>query len=93
MKKPVVITSLAMRFLEAHGWTEAELKPYLRGKLVLRGFGTNEGLERYWILDVGSQLDIDRMVADGVVGEALGKEYWGETREVSDIEAMKLRNG
>lgn len=93
MKKPVLITSLAMRFRESDGWVEENLKPYLSGKLVLRGFGPNEELERYWILDVGSHLDIDRMVSDGVVGEAAGKDYWAETRVVSDIDAMKLRNG
>lgn len=90
--KPVVITSLAMRFLVGCGWTEADLEPYLSGRLVRRGFGPNEEDDQYFILSVGSKLDVDKMFEDGIVGEVFGKSEYGETRNKSDIEAMKIRN-
>lgn len=90
---PVVITSLAMRFNKKEGWTEELLSRYLRrGALVLRGFGTDEQLDQYWILEVDSSLDVERMFEDGVVGEVRCKDQYGETRDLSDVDAMKSRN-
>lgn len=89
--KIVEITSLAMRF-PASCWTYDDLKPYLTGDLIKRGFGINESEYCYYILDVGSHLNIDQMFADGIVSEVVGKDSWGETRHLSDIDAMKRRN-
>lgn len=93
--KSVVITSLAMRFYKHHGWTEDDLKKYLkRGSLALRGFGDEELENQYWIMEVGSQIDVDKMFEDGVVDEdnVLCKDQWGETRDLTGREAMKRRN-
>jgi hypothetical protein len=92
MKKPIVITSLAMRFCKNYGWTEEDLTPYLTGKLVLRGFGINESEDQYWILDVGSRLDVKKMLDDGVIGDVLCKEQYGELKGMTDLEVLQHRN-
>lgn len=87
----VVITSLAMRFYSHNGWTHDELAKYLTtGSLVEKGLGHPH--DHYWIMAVGSALDVDRMFADGVVGEVRCKDEYGETRNLSDVDAMKIRN-
>lgn len=89
----VIITSLAMRFPVHVGWTEEVLRKYLKhGELILRGFGSDESVAQYFILDTGSELLIDQMFEDGIVGKVFGKEAYSETQNLSDIDAMKLRN-
>lgn len=91
-KHTVFITSLAMRFYSHNGWTHDELAKYLtRGGMVEKG-SHHPPHDHYWILEVNSALDVDRMFADGVVGEVRCKDEYGETKNLSDIEAMKLRN-
>jgi hypothetical protein len=92
MKNPVVITSLGMRFYRSNGWTEEVLTPYLTGSLKLRGFGINESEDQYWILDVGSRLDVKKMLDDEVIGDVLCKEQYGELKGLSDLEVLNHRN-
>lgn len=89
---PVVITSLAMRFYKYNGWTEEELTPYLTGKVKLRGFGEDESRDQYWILEMGSKLDVKKMLDDGLIGELLCKEEYGELRDMTDLEILQHRN-
>ena len=89
---PVIITNLAMRFPVNEGWSARLLERYLvRGKLILRGFGPNESQMRYYILDVGSELDLDMMFKELKI-VVYGKEDYGETKNLSDKDAMKTRN-
>lgn len=92
MKKPVVITSLAMRFCKHHGWTEEDLTPYLTGKLILRGFGDGELQDQYLILEVYSRLDVKKMLDDEVIGELLCKDQWGELKGLTDLQILQRRN-
>ena len=89
--KPVVISSLAVRFYSAHGWTRELLEQYVvRGRLEEKHFNFGKD-DPYWIPDVGCDMDVRRLMNDGHVGEVQGKEDWGETRGMSDYEVLKLR--
>ena len=94
VKNSIVITSLAMRFYKSNGWTEETLTPYLTGKLVLRGFGINELQDQYYILDhnVGSHLNVKKMLDEGIIGELLCREQYGELRGMTDLEVLQDRN-
>jgi hypothetical protein len=89
MPKSVVISSLAMRFYEKHGWTKELLESYL-----LRGTLTTfpQDIDPYWILEPYSQLDVERLVADGHVGELVCSDLWGELKGMTDLEILKQRN-
>lgn len=92
-KKKVVITSLAMRFYESHGWTLKLLKKYLKsGDIVKKEGWPQLGVSNYFILDVGSSIDIDRLYEDGHIGEVMGKYDYLELFKLSDKEALKERN-
>lgn len=91
----VVITSLAMRFHEHDGWTKEILDRYLsHGSFRERHYGDLIGKPdgKYWILEVGASLDVDRMFLDGVVDAVVGGADYGETRTLSGPDAMKTRN-
>ena len=81
-----------MRFYKFNGWTEEDLKPYLTGSLILRGFGDNEQDDQYWILSVGSSLDVKKMLDDGLIGELLYRGQWGELKGLTDLEVLQHRN-
>ncbi len=89
MKKPIQVTSLNMRFCENDGWSLDVLLPYLSGTLEKKDFS---GSHHYWILEPGSKLDIDRLVADGHVGDLYGHDHWDELKGMSKIEILKNRN-
>lgn len=60
--------------------------------MILRGFGDDELQDQYWILNVGSRLDIKKMLDDGVIGEVLCKEYYGELKGLTDLQVLNHRN-
>lgn len=92
--KKVTITSLAMRFYKCHGWVIEDFEPYLKGSMVLKGSGPEGKEEQYYILSVGSQLNIEKMFEDGIVSEdsVINRYSWGEVRHLNGFEAMKSRN-
>lgn len=82
-----------MRFHQHHGWTLDLLKPYLlNGSFVKKDGWPQVGISDYYILDVGSKLDVDRLYADGHVGELSGAEDYGELKGKGVIEILKERN-
>lgn len=90
MKKPIVISSLAMRFHKSDGWTEELLNQYLiKGKFVIKETFVDDF---YWILEPYSVLDVERLYKDGHIGELLGKDRWGELKGKSDLEILRDRN-
>lgn len=44
------------------------------------------------ILEVDSRLDVDRLVADGHVGELRGRDEYGELKGLTDLEVLRYRN-
>jgi hypothetical protein len=90
MKRPVVISSLAMRFYKSHGWTIDELSKYLKKG----SFDTKSSFDNdeYYILEVGAELDIDRMYEDDLIGDLYGKDNYGEIKNKTDREALMDRN-
>lgn len=91
MKKPIVITSLAMRFSESDGWTRELLEQYVTGKIHKRGYGPDEAEYPYYILDLSSHLCVTKLIADGHVGELLGKDRWHELANLTDEEILRER--
>ena len=89
MKKPISITSLAMRFYRNDGWTEEILKPYLvRGEF----FYFEKDKLPYWILTAGSQLNVTKLFMDGHIGELRGRAAWTECEGMTDMEVLQSRN-
>lgn len=92
-KKPIQITSLAMRFQLSQGWTLEILNQYLtKGELILKGFGKDEDEDQYYILRPYATLDVEGLVRDGHVGALLGRSSWGELETLTDLEVLKQRN-
>lgn len=93
MKKKISITSLAMRFHEHFGWSEPILNAYLLSGSFKKMAGWPEmGVSDYYILDVGSRLDIDRLIKDDHVGELIGRDSYGELRGLTDQQVLESRN-
>lgn len=90
MGKAAVITHLAVRFYVHDGWTEEEIKPYLyeRGSIMKFDF-VQDRMEDAYYLPIG--YDLMKMFDDGLISEVKGKERWGETKNLSDLEALKTR--
>jgi len=88
--KKVVITSLTVRFYEAHGWRIDDFLEYLGPEDKMYKFP--DLLNAYFIPMPGSwSLNIRKMYEDGLIGEVLGKDEWGETKGLSDFEALLTR--
>lgn len=90
-KKEVSSSNLALRFEKSQGWTRQILESYLtKGKIldteILMGDRRDDA---YFILDVGSALDLDRLYEDHV-----GKVYraFDDYPEMTDLEFMKSKN-
>lgn len=92
LKKDIVLSSLAMRFYSFDGWTKELLDQYLiKGHFIAKG-GIDALDPEYWILIPNSILDVDRLMADGHIGELRCKERWGELKYLTDLEILKYRN-
>lgn len=90
-RKPVVISTMAMRFYSKYGWTADILARYLvRGSL--REFDKGSEEFHYFVLETHSELDVERMVLDGHIGELLDKDRWGELKGMSDLQILQDRN-
>jgi hypothetical protein len=92
-KKPVIITSLAMRFPISLGWTLDILNSYLiEGSFEKKTGWPELGMSDYYILNVGSILDTDKLYKDGHVGPLCGRANYDELKYLSDLEVLKSRN-
>ncbi len=82
-----------MRFHQHHGWTLDLLKSYLlTGSFIKMDGWPDVGISDYYVLEVGSQIDVGRLYDDGHVGELSGAEYYGELKGKSAVEILKERN-
>jgi hypothetical protein len=94
MKKPIQITSLAMRFQLSDGWTEELLAPYVmthnRGSepFVKKDFNNKD---HYLLPAVGTVLNVKGLIDDGHVGDLVGKESWSELDGLSDLAILEDR--
>lgn len=92
-RKPVMITSLSVRFYLSNGWSREALQPYVvKGGLSLRGFGPNESEDQYLIPAVYTRMDMRRMLEDGLIGEIRGSENYTELRGLTALEMLETRN-
>lgn len=86
--KRVVITSLAVRFYLGDGWLEWEFDAYLSKGRKMQLF--NDPSAAYWLMPP-SGFDLIKFYNDGLVSEVACKDEYGETKEKSDLEALKAR--
>lgn len=85
----VNITSDSIRFYVSNGWNQELLIPYLvKGQLYVRG----DGLQQYYALCNKSQLNVEKMIEDGVIGFVEGKKYYTDTKDLDDHAVLHLRN-
>lgn len=93
MKKPIVITSLSMRFYVDNGWTLDLLEKYVKKKTSKDAFRYFDGeYAKYWIANPYTVLDVSKLMEDGHVGELRGKESWGELEGLTDLKVLENRN-
>lgn len=86
MKKPVVITSLSIRFYKHDGWDLKTLSKYSKGDFTFKDCL----LAGYYIPDVGTKIDFKNLL-NNEISTVLGKDSYGETKGRSDLEALETR--
>lgn len=90
--KPVIVTALTIEFHENGGWTIDILNQYIKkGAFIKRGVSNSRYDSVHWIPELGSDIDYDKMVADGQVGRMLDKHLYADTYNRSALDILKMR--
>ena len=88
MKKPVCISSLAMRFYVGDGWDRETVEKYADGEVIEFDSGKPW---MYFIPAVNTHMDVERLYAEEV-SHCRSYEEHGELRGLSDLEILRRRN-
>ena len=91
MKKPISSSNLALRFYKCEGWVREDIEPYLlSGKLLDTQETHNDAIEwAYYILDVGSRLDMKKFHDEKV--SSVYRRFDDKPSQ-TDLEFMESKN-